>query len=979
MVYLYEAPGKSSPPCTQRALIILKPDGIKHFSRAIGLLAESLHHQRVNFRILHPFLTNVTPDLAARLWTEPGEKFDNHRKYMSAGYTDPRIVSAPVITMIIEAETKAGQDLISILRSPDVIGPTNVEAALKTADPETAKKVLASLRYQLTLGAGSRIWPFPKKPGDPMYNRLHCSASPEEAQREIDVAYPEEAGNLVRIPLLELAGRSDVPEILTSRFGTLGYRDFGERERLRFAFEINETLPLLLELEGHFLENLNKSQTEFFDLGRFKGKRIPSAYIIGICGDVGSGKTSLVNALTEWGYKEMVLHTNRQIRKGETEGRDYYFMGEEQMVDSVAQGEFVGVDRVGDALYGLSTFWVHPANLSSFKGVIAAGPNTLAGLRAALPPEVKLGTNFLHCSPETLEKRLIARKRESGEALQRRIERVRKTKERYAPRLDEFDLILDNSQDGQFLTILDQALAFRKGLEAGEIEQRRDLPLSYKMTPPKRLVQFLFDHIFLSLAATVRDQIKPLAVDDLKKEVQKLLEESLTLFLSEMFKEYHKRPYLTEEEQKMISTNLVPHILNAYLVSRQIFQPWETVRRAPKRLGRLGEYGAPERIAGNLATIREAARSIPEKERDLIIFLHDIGKIIRFFGHPKLSAQLIDAYNLLEFVDYLSPQQKKMVLLLIKYHQNIGDYAYASMSWYSAVIEMFKDEDARSLFSKNDGSADLEAVKEFIVRHKFMTTCDVSGSLSEKGGLRNINFELYTRILDRIYLTFKEYSSSYENALRGLEEAGKESGKEQLTGMVFGFDTLADQREGGSDFYWNLIIRSKDRALAGKLITQKEWETLLKDLAYIDSKYCPHLWWVYLGAEPKKEVDGSLPNKPGEEPPTSLWNHYAIMGRIMHEIVPDFGPARRVTFEFYDADNKELAGKTKEYDSAWEMHQLFSTARDYKIEGNEVIFLDRNGQVLDAIKGEVVPGETNYTFRFRHYNLSYRNANNHGH
>lgn len=982
-------------PKTQRVLIALKPDGILEFRRAITFISQSLSQKGINFRIILSEISNISAEFASLLYTETGRKYDNHRRYMSAGYDDPRIISAPVITLVVEAESRGDFDLAKTLRSLDIIGPTNLEKTLAEANPKSEQKIRQSIRYQLTLGKGARIWPFPRQVNDPMYNRIHCSATLAEGDEESGIIYAGRDGellmyyeqdaipalyslwpgpstaqqNLTRIPLLKLLGLDHPAELLHQTYKGVGYGHFGENECVRLAFETNEVLPLLLELEQCFIDQIEQESLCVFDFGRFVRAPRVSATIVAICGDTASGKTSLVKALKRAGYQEIILSTNRAKKEGEVAGEDYHFILTEEMIDDMAQERFAGVDRVGKNFYGVRADLTHPAHLQGFRGVLASGPNSIAGVRLALPPGVNFGSVFVDCSAETLMNRLTARGRETGVTLQARVARVKGTKERYAPRLPEFDLIVNNDRDGGLGAVLGQVLSFTRDLEGGRIKQTREAPLAYRMTPQKRLVQYLFDQILLDQAVGMRDKITPAPIDDLAEQISQQLREPLELFITELMRDCRDKQHFTGEDQRTISKIIIPHILNTYLVSCQIFHPWELVGQSPKRLGRFGEHGDPARTAKNLAEIRKVAESIPVSERDIILFLHDIGKVVRFATHWLASVELIDEYNLFEFIDNLSPRQKQMIRLLVKNHQNIGDYAYAFMSWHTAVIEMFADPEARALFCNSNGSVDLVAIQEFLNRHIFMTVCDVSGSLSPKGGLRNINFELYQKIVEAIYNVFRRNEPSYDNALTGLLAVGKNCEKDQLSGMLLAFDPISDQRPEGLKHYWQLILQSKKQAIAEGLFGEQEWQQLLADLAFVDNKYCPHLWWFYFGPEPKRAGEFQFYNIP-ERPPTSLLNAFVLMSKVIHQVVPNFGPQCKVKPIYYDKNGVELARAVREYEAAWVEHALFSRARDFRVDGDEVTFLDEAGRPLEDIKIKVVPGDGAYILRYEHRNLS---------
>jgi len=72
--------------------------------------------------------------------------------------------------------------------------------------------------------------------------------------------------------------------------------------------------------------------------------------IILLVGASGSGKTTIGKKLEEIGIPQLVSHTTRKQRAGETEGQDYYFVTEEEMKDT----ELIESSEYDGNIYGLS-------------------------------------------------------------------------------------------------------------------------------------------------------------------------------------------------------------------------------------------------------------------------------------------------------------------------------------------------------------------------------------------------------------------------------------------------------------------------------------------------------------------------------------------------------------------------------------------------------------------------------------------------
>lgn len=74
----------------------------------------------------------------------------------------------------------------------------------------------------------------------------------------------------------------------------------------------------------------------------------------------GAGKTSLVKALLDADAraKVSISHTTRDMRPGEVDGQDYYFVDEPQFLQLMKTGEFLEYAKVFNNFYGTTKGWV---------------------------------------------------------------------------------------------------------------------------------------------------------------------------------------------------------------------------------------------------------------------------------------------------------------------------------------------------------------------------------------------------------------------------------------------------------------------------------------------------------------------------------------------------------------------------------------------------------------------------------------------
>lgn len=78
--------------------------------------------------------------------------------------------------------------------------------------------------------------------------------------------------------------------------------------------------------------------------------------IIAICGKAGSGKDTLLQEVLKLHpeYNEIISCTTRPPREGEVEGKNYYFLTNEQFAQKVLNGEMLEATIFNDWCYGTS-------------------------------------------------------------------------------------------------------------------------------------------------------------------------------------------------------------------------------------------------------------------------------------------------------------------------------------------------------------------------------------------------------------------------------------------------------------------------------------------------------------------------------------------------------------------------------------------------------------------------------------------------
>jgi guanylate kinase len=138
----------------------------------------------------------------------------------------------------------------------------------------------------------------------------------------------------------------------------------------------------------------------------------------------GAGKTTIAreimkrNALLEFS----VSATTRPKRAGEVEGRDYYFLTAEEVGRSVAADEFVEWEEVYGYYYGTLKKEVERALRAGRSVVFDVDVNGGISIKRHYPEAVLIFV--APPSMDVLKERLVKRRTENDETLQKRLDRV---------------------------------------------------------------------------------------------------------------------------------------------------------------------------------------------------------------------------------------------------------------------------------------------------------------------------------------------------------------------------------------------------------------------------------------------------------------------------------------------------------------------------------------------------------------------------
>jgi len=167
---------------------------------------------------------------------------------------------------------------------------------------------------------------------------------------------------------------------------------------------------------------------------------MPPTRVFVVTGPSGAGKGTLIKALVERmpGLELAVSATTRLRRKGEEEGRDYYFLSDGEFAKRVAEGDFLEhVTYVSGQRYGTLRSEIDRIAAAGRTCVLELETEGALNVKEEIPNAV---TIFIKAPLKELERRLRERATESAGEIGERLDLAQSQLRQE----DEFDYVVQN-------------------------------------------------------------------------------------------------------------------------------------------------------------------------------------------------------------------------------------------------------------------------------------------------------------------------------------------------------------------------------------------------------------------------------------------------------------------------------------------------------------------------------------------------------
>lgn len=185
----------------------------------------------------------------------------------------------------------------------------------------------------------------------------------------------------------------------------------------------------------------------------------------------GGGKTSLVKVLTQTldNIVVSISHTTRLPRPGEEEGRDYFFVAEQQFLEMIAANAFIEHAQVFNHFYGTSVAEINNRLANGIDVVLDIDWQGAQQIRHLFPKAISVF--IIPPSLEVLKQRLQNRGQDNVQTISNRMHRAQEELSHYP----EFDYLIVNdnfeqaAQELQSIVIANRLNIERQTMKIGKL------------------------------------------------------------------------------------------------------------------------------------------------------------------------------------------------------------------------------------------------------------------------------------------------------------------------------------------------------------------------------------------------------------------------------------------------------------------------------------------------------------------------------
>lgn len=171
-----------------------------------------------------------------------------------------------------------------------------------------------------------------------------------------------------------------------------------------------------------------------------------------LSGPSGSGKSTLASKIlcSDKNFFKSISYTTRLPRAGETNGVEYHFVSQAEFIELIRKDELLEYTKIHENLYGTPISQVQKTLESGKDILFDLDVNGAKFIREKMPDQ-SLDIFIIPPSVEELEKRLIARGKDSEESIKIRVKMASKEIEKAA----EYDyIVLNDNIDRAFEEVM---------------------------------------------------------------------------------------------------------------------------------------------------------------------------------------------------------------------------------------------------------------------------------------------------------------------------------------------------------------------------------------------------------------------------------------------------------------------------------------------------------------------------------------------